>query len=45
LGAGAGFAAAGLRAVDVALARAFADALEDAREPLVGLELLAIPPR
>jgi len=45
LGAGAGFAAAGLRADEDALERAFVDALEDARDPLVGLELLAIPPR
>jgi hypothetical protein len=42
LGAGAGLAAAGLRDVGDALARAFVDALEDARDPLVGLELLAI---
>jgi len=44
-GAGAGLAAAGFRALDAVVERVLDDAFEDARDPLVGLVLLAIPPR
>jgi len=38
-------AAAGFRALEDVVARLLDDAFEDARDPLVGLLLLAIPPR
>jgi hypothetical protein len=44
-GAGAGLAAAGFRALDDVAERPLDDVFEDARDPLVGLLLLAIPPR
>jgi len=38
-------AAAGFRALEDDVERVLDDAFEDARDPLVGLVLLAIPPR